>query len=233
MAIVLRADKGASLTHAEVDNNFDELNKIPNGKIFPKTEGVGIKLDPADPQFGWEDLTGQLQVYGEVGDAARVIYRGGIKAIQFELSESGYVDFHFPHDYIPGTPIYIHAHWSHASTQVTGGSVTWVFELMYAKGYEQAQFGTPVLVSVVDTVVNTQYTHQIAETLASSNGGSAVALDTNILEVDGIVQCRIYLDSNDLTTGDASTVDPFVHFVDIHYQSSGLSTKGRNFPFYA
>ena len=53
MAIITRAGKGSALTHAELDNNFVELRDIPDGKIFPKTKGIGIKLDTSSPVFGW------------------------------------------------------------------------------------------------------------------------------------------------------------------------------------
>ena len=39
MAITLYSDKGSELTIGEMDTNFDELNKIPTGKIYPKTKG--------------------------------------------------------------------------------------------------------------------------------------------------------------------------------------------------
>ena len=232
MAIVTRESKGSALTHAELDNNFNELDKLPNGKVFPKEQGIGIKLDVDTPAFGWHDLTGNVHVYGDVGDATRAMYRGNIKATQFQENESGYVDFHIPHDYVMGTPIYIHAHWSHNSTEVTGGSCTWGFECMYAKGHGQAPFATPVNIAVIQNADTTQYMHMIAETVASDDGGSAVTLNTNDLEVDGLIQCRVYLDSNDLVSSGAP-VNPFLHFVDIHYQSTGLATKNKAPDFWA
>lgn len=231
MAIVLYSEKGSALTKVEHDNNFDELNKIPNGKIFPKDSGVGILIDSDAPDWGWYDLIGELKVYGDVGDATRVMYRGGIKALQFDENDSAYVDLHIPHDYAPNTPIYIHVHWSHTSTECTGGSCTWGFEAMYAKGHNQAAFEAPVNISVIQSGSTTQYQHLIAETIASDVGGSAVTLDTGDLEVDGIIQCRVYLDSNDLTTSGAPVV-PFAHFVDIHYQSTGLATKNKSPDFW-
>lgn len=225
MAITTIAEKGSELTHAEMDENFTDLRDGVN-ILAPKTKGEGIKVDPAAPDFGWHDLVSSLEVYGDVGDASRAAYRGGIKALQFAVSDSAYIDFHMPHDYAPGTEIFIHVHWSHNSATLTGGTCTWVFETMYAKGHDQAAFQNPVLISVVQAASTTQYQHMIAETVASVSGGSGVLLDTDDLEVDGIFQCRLYLDSNDMT--DSVTVpDPYAHFVDIHYQSTGLPTKQR------
>ena len=229
MAITLRNVKGTELTHAEGDQNFIDLRDgvalmVPSGQTY------GLKVDSlGTPTFGWHDQLGTVQVYGEAGDAIRATYRGGIKALQFvdNVSDSAYVDFHIPHDYVMGSDIFIHAHWSHNSALVTGGSVTWGFELMYAKGHDQAPFGTPVIVSVNQAASTIQYQHMIAEGIASTPGGSATLLDTTQLEADGLIQCRIYLDSNDLTVSGGGIPNPFVHTVDIHYQSTGVPTKNK------
>ncbi len=227
MSIVLRSVKGAALTHSELDNNFVELRDGTNLTV-PKTKGKGLKLGPnASETFGWHDLEGVLLVYGDPGEATRATYRGGIKALQFVEGNSAYIDFHMPHDYVMGSALYIHAHWSHTATTVTGGSVTWGFELMYAKGHNQAAFAAPITVSVAQNSSTTQYQHMIAEGLASTPGGSGVLLDTDLLEVDGLVQCRVFLDSNDLTVSGGGVPNPFIHAVDIHYQSTGVPTKSR------
>lgn len=228
MAITTRADKGSALTHGEMDENITDLRDIPTGKIFPKAKDLGIKIDTDAPDWGWHDLVGTLSIAAIGTPAALETYRGGIYAYRFDAEgKEAFIDFHMPHDYVTGTEIYIHAHWSHDSTLVTGGSVTWGFELMYAKGHNQAAFPAPITASVIDPVNTTQYQHQVGETICSSSGGSGTTINTDDLEVDGIIQCRVYLDSNDIVTSDLSPVHPFVHFVDIHYQSTGLPTKNR------
>lgn len=232
MAIQTRSTKGSALTHSELDNNFIELRDGTNAAI-PKTKGKGIKIGPFGAEtFGWHDLTGCLQVYGDPSEASRAIYRGGIKALQFTEGDSAYIDFHLPHDYAPGTDIHIHAHWSHNATTVTGGSVTWGFELIYAKGHGQSAFAAPVIVSVTQNAHNTQFQHMVAEGLASTPGGSGSLLNTTDIEVDGLIQCRIYLDSNDITVSGGGIPEPFVHTVDIHYQSTNVATKNKSPDFW-
>jgi len=228
MSIITREGKGAALTHSEMDANFIELDTIPNGKVFPNTKGVGIEISGVTSDFGWHDLIGNLHnVNGSLNSADYVVYRGGIKSYQFAEGEESFVNFHMPHDYLPGSEIFIHVHWSHNSAVVTGGTCTWIFETMYSKGHNQAAFQAPVLISVAQPVSIIPYQHLIAETVGSVDGGSAVLLDTQDLETDGILQVRLYLDSNDIATSNASVVNPFAHFVDIHYQSTGLPTKNK------
>jgi hypothetical protein len=216
-----------------MDLNFTDLRDGVDLRV-PKTQGKGIKVDSlGTPSWGWHDLLGTVQVYGDVGDATRLTYRGGIKALQCVEGESVYVDFHIPHDYAMGTDIHIHVHWSHNATTVTGGSVTWGFEMMYAKGHNQSPFGIPVTASAVQNANVAQYQHMVAETIASTTGGSASTINTTELEVDGLIQCRVYLDSNDLTVSGGGVPNPFIHTVDIHYQSTNVATKNRAPNFWA
>ncbi len=233
MTITTRAGKGSELTHAEMDTNFTDLRDGIGARV-PKTSGTGIKIGPhGGDDFGWHDLVGNLQVYGSGTEATRNTYRGGIKALQFTVADSAYIDFHIPHDHVPGTNIHIHAHWSHAATTVTGGSVTFGFECMYAKGHNQAVFPAPVTITVAQNASTTQYQHMIAETVASVSGGSGVLLDMDLLEADGLIQCRVYLDANNMTVSGGGVPEPFIHAVDIHYQSTNVATKNRSPSFYA
>lgn len=230
MAIVTRAGKGAALTHTEMDNNLTELNTRPDGQTFPSDPTVGIKISGATPDWGWVDLLGTLITVD--GTATETVYIGNIKQPQFAEGDDAYISFHMPHDYVLGSEMYIHIHWSHNTAIVTGGTVTWAFETTYSKGHNQDYFRTPVIITVASSGSTIPYQHIIAETVATTPGGSAVLLNTNDMEIDGIIICRIYLDSNDLLTTGA-TVNPFVHYVDLHYQSTGIGTKNKAPNFYS
>lgn len=233
MTILTRADKGAALTHAELDTNFTDLRDNPTGVTFPKTQNIGMKVDTVTPTYPWHDIIGHMTTYADDADRATfAMYRGGIHALQFGIGKHAHVNFHMPHDYVMGTPIYLHAHWSHNATNVTGGTVTFGFETMYGKGHNQSIFEAPVNISVIDVANPVQYQHMIAETAASTAGGSAVQLDTGDLEPDGVMQVRAYVDSNDMTISGGTVPDVFIHFVDVHYQSTGIGTKQRSPDFW-
>lgn len=230
MGIIKRSEKGSPLSYDEMDNNFEELDIRPSGQTFPSTSTVGLQLSgSSETDFGWHDLIGHLyNVSTDLNAAEYTSYRGGIRAFQFDETDEAFVNFHMPHDYLLGSDIFMHVHWSHNSSTITGGTVTWGFEVMYAKGFDQAAFNIPVITTVAQTGSTIPYRHMIAETPSSVAGGSAgVLLDSNLLEVDGIFQVRVFLDSNDLETSDASTPKPFAHFVDVHYQSTGLPTINK------
>ena len=91
MAIITRQDKGSALSYIEMDNNLNELDKIPNGKVYPNTKGVGIKISGTTSDFGWHDIIGNVTA-GQ-GTATFQTYIGGIKQAQFAEGEDAFIDF--------------------------------------------------------------------------------------------------------------------------------------------
>lgn len=209
---------------------------VSGNRIFPKTSGVGIKVDPAAPTFGWKDLIGAIVVDTAAANAATLdTYRGGsVREYRFGVNDKIDFRFHMPHDWVPGTYLYIHVHWSHNGTAITGtGTMSCSLAHTYAKGYDQASFSAEKTLTCADTNVTTantpQYRHKITEVQLSNNGGTGNLLDTASLEVDGLILVNLTVDTIPTITGGA-TAEPFIHFVDIHYQSTQLATKQKNGP---
>lgn len=230
MAVILRSEKGSELTHSELDQNFDDLRKGVGARV-PKGRDDGIRIEAA---FGWHDLRGRLFVPDQTDPNAPVYspFVGNIQQYLFVEDTEIQVGFHIPHDYVMGSDLFMHVHWSHNSSLVTGGSVTWGFELTYAKGHNQAAFTAPVLVTEVQTASTTALQHMVCEAPISISGGSANLLDTDDLEVDGLVFGRIYLVSNDLVVSSGLPPGVFLHESDLHYQSTNVATKNRTPDFW-
>ena len=202
--------------------------------IVPKTSGVGIKVDTASPTFGWADLLGQVHARGTgATDPSWATYQVGIKQFQFSVNDEIWNEFHIPHDYLPGSNIYIHAHWSHNATTVTGGTVTWGFEFTYAKGHNQAAFFTPITPTKSGNASTVQYRHMIHEIAISSASPGALEMNTSLLEVDGLILVRTYLSANNMTVSSGLAPEPFLHYVDLHYQTTNIGTKNKIPNFYS
>ena len=200
-----------------------------------KTQNSGIKIGPNDDQtYAWHDLHSTIHTDPDsLNKPSFVTYRGSIKGRAFTENDEAFIEFHLPHDYVMGSEIFIHAHWSHNSALVTGGSVTWGFELVYAKGHDQDAFDAPVIVSVAQAASTTAYQHMVAETAMTSVSGGLTTLPVGDIEPDGVIMCRVYLDSNDLTVSAGGIPEPFLHFVDLHYQSTNVGTKNKAPSFWA
>lgn len=224
MALTRRLVKGQALTSAEHDANIDHFEQNPNGVYIPKDSGVGIKIDETAPDWGWHDLVGQVDFEdGEATEAPSVVYQGSIKQRQFSIGDECQAVFHMPHDYAEGTDMYVHVHWSHNSSSVTTGSVTWQAEIMYAKGHDQQAFSTPILVNMTQAASTTRYQHLIAEEPMTAALGAGGILASEDMEVDGLVIVRLRLTANTMDGGAL----PFFHTLDLHYQSTGVPTKQK------
>lgn len=206
---------------------------IDGSIVLSKTSGKGIKIDNATPTFGWRDLRAEIRTRGVGGnDPTDATYRGNIKAYAFSVNDEAWVEYHIPHDYVAGTDIHLHYHWSHNSAIVTGGSITLGANVIYAKGHDQAAFSAEITTIFSPNASLTQYQHMISEIQLSAASPSASQIDTDDLEPDGLILARIYLSANNITSGGA-VPDPFIHEVDIHYQSTSISTKNKEPDFYA
>ena len=296
--------RGTDLTlYASSDGRVERM-------VLPTSEGWGIQVDPTNPVYPWKDLRGPLfSRTGGNSAPTNKVYLGGIYQYGFGKTPGEvevFNEFHWPHDYLPGSNVYIHAHWS----VITGstGDVNWMFDAIQAKGYDQAVFegtsgsGAEVTVSATQSSA-TAYKHQIAEVLIATSGGlyspatvnvsittgtasltaasalftaadigrtvrilgaggggadldttisaysstTAVTLsdnasttvttqdafryrilDSDDIEVDGLCLTRCWRNAS--KTADTLNEEPFLHEVDLHYQSTGIGTKGRNGP---
>jgi hypothetical protein len=212
------------------------------GLILPKTSGKGIKVDTETPTFPWHDLLGSVSIRGTgATDPSYNVYRGGIRGYQFDANEEVFIEFHLPHDLLPGSDVHLHFHHSLngkttagvTAGTVTGGSVIWGAEVSYSKGHNQEAFGAPITTTVTSTTqASTLYQHYISEVQLSAASPSASQLDSDSLEVDGVILVRPYLSANNITVASGSKPAPFLHYVDIHYQSTGAGTKQKAPDFY-
>ena len=199
--------------------------------VTSKASTSGMKIDTESPDYGWRDLTSDVTV--RTAGAPTTLptfetWNGNILAYKFAVGDLCYHTFHMPHDWAFGTDLYIHAHWSHGSGATpTANDVTWEFECSWAKGFDQAVFTSPVTCSATLAANTTALTHMISEVQLTAASPSASQIDTDILEVDGLFIVRTRLAAN------ASGEDPFLHTVDLHYQSHSLATKNKAPNFYS
>jgi len=233
MTITTRTSKGSALTHAEMDTNLTDL-RDGVALMVPKEAGNGVKVDSlGTPSYAWHDLVSTMHTDPDSPLCPEfTIFRGTTKSRQFAEGDEAFIEFHIPHDYVPGTDMLVHAHWSTNNEFLTGGTVTFGFEMTYAKGHNQQAYGAPIIVSVVDAAHTEQYRHQIAEVQFTAAVAAANAFAVSEMEIDGVIMCRFYVDSIDLTVSSGLASAPFINFVDVHYQSSNVGTKNRAPGFY-
>lgn len=211
-------------------------NVFADGIVLGHDSGEGIKLDEDAPAYGWRDMLSPGPVVRGAGgnDPTWAVWKDGIRQYQYGSNDGTHHCFHIPHDYAPGTDLHIHAHWSQDTVDTGGpasvpGDAEWGFEVTYAKGHDQAPFSTTITTTITATASTVQHQHMISEIQLSASAPSGTQIDTNELEPDGVIVVRFYRG----TGTDTLDQDPFVHFIDIHYQSTGIPTKNKAPDFYA
>ena len=213
----------------QYDNVNDRL-KIKN-IVIDKASGSGIRVDRSEPTFGFADILGD-QFSKNTGATKPVltVYNGVINAWRFSASDEAFVSYHIPHDYVAGSDLFLHIHWSQISTTNTGGTLDFKYTAIYSKGHAQAAFnGTPIVKTFTSADAgSTRYLQHITEIqLSATSPVAGEQFDSDDLEPDGVIELTFEVDINNLT--DSVTVtDPFVHFIDLHYQTTGvIGTKGK------
>lgn len=202
--------------------------------VLPKTSGVGVKVDVASPTFAWADIIGNLDPKTSgAGTPTLNAFRGGnVNVFSFAANDLADMQFHIPHDYLPGSDIYIHVHWAHNGTAISGSFVCDFFHT-YQKGHNQGDFPAEktltLTVSTPDIATIPQYRHRVDEVQLSASSPSAAQIDSDDLEPDGVILMRMRTTTIPTITGSAARNEPYIFFVDIHYQTTGvIGTKAKS-----
>jgi hypothetical protein len=204
------------------------------GIAIPQAAGYGIGLGVDNPVLGWKDLLGQLipRTTG-AGTPTATAFRG--QGVQYAFAANDVIDinYHIPHDYLPNSDIYLHVHWGHNGTNISG-SLELTHYATYSKGHDQAGF--PAEITAVQTITASslgmvpQYHHEIQEFQLSSVSPTSTQLQTSDLEPDGLILLRTKATGIPTITGGAAK--PFIFFIDMHYQSTNMTTIDKAPPFW-
>jgi hypothetical protein len=227
--------------------NYTEINATgdikPKGSAFlviEKASGRGIKVDHTTPTFGFADILGdQFSKNTGATKPTLTAYNGVIEAWLFANGKEAFISYHIPHDYVPSTDIHLHIHWSQNAAGATGGDVDFRYTAIYAKGHNQATgsvFTTTPKTALFTSVTLagaglTQYQQHLTEVTISAATATDALFDRDDFEPDGVIELTLEMDANNMT---GTPSDPFIHFADLHYQTTGLiGTKSRTPDFYA
>lgn len=210
---------------------IDTTGKNQGAPLLAKGDGTA-----AADVVVWKDLIGDVTPKTSgVGAPALSVFRGNIRAFAYSAGDDGDIAFHLPHDYKLGSDIYLHMHWAHNGTAISGNLVT-NFYVSYAKGHNQENFPAEITATISASTPNIatvpQYRHRIDEIKLSAAIPSVSQLDSDLLEPDGLI--LIHYDVATIPTiSGGSPNEPFILFVDIHYQADMIGTKNKAPNFYS
>jgi hypothetical protein len=218
-------------------NRIDTAIAAAGTWVIDKASGSGIKVDTASPTYAWRDIEGQIlpDQQGANAPTLGAFIGGSVRRYFFSNGDKCDCEFHIPHDYVPGTDLYLHYHWSHNGTDISGSqNVTMTYT--YAKGHRQAVYTAEKSTVFTDGDLNIvsypRYGHFITENKITTAGGSASLIDTALIEVDGVLAVNLTQGTIPTITG-GSIAEPVIFFIDLHYQSSNIGTKNKAPGFYS
>ena len=212
-------------TTAEIQSNLDWH--------ISKAEGAGIKVDPAAPTFGWQDLESVFlpDTANPTTSPSMEVFRTGVKGYAFDASDEVVCNFHVPHDWVPNHDALCHIHWAHNGTNVAAGNLT--VSAIGVYGDRGGNFGAPITLAtishaMVDISTTPQYCHHVTEVPLCMASPSANEFDSNDINVDGLFQITFKVTNLPTITGG----DLFIFNADMHYQTTNIGTKQNAAPFY-
>lgn len=228
-----------------------QINAIPNinlkanvanpvftgNVVTEKTAGIGMKLGTAvTNSFGWNDLIGILShAKGGVSPVLSPVIGGQIQEYAYAVGEQGGNAYHIKHDHLPNSDTFIHIHWLHNGTAISGNLVV-TFYVTYAKSHNQAAFTAEKVITLTvptpDILTIPQYRHMLSEIQLSSLTPTANQLDSALLEPDGEILLHMNITTAPTTVGASRLNSIFILHADIHYQTTGVATINRTPNFY-
>lgn len=233
------ADSNIHLSPIQLDLKADKASPVFTGNlVMAKAPGTGVKLgNIVTNSYGWNDLIGILS-HNKGGTAPILspVIGGQVQEFAYTSGEQGGNAYHIKHDHAPNTDMFIHLHWMHNGTAISGNLVV-DYYFTYAKSHQQAIFTAEKNLTITIPTPNItsipRYQHMLSEIQLSSMTPNANQLDSALLEPDGEILMHMTVTTAPTTTGSSRLNSVFIFHVDIHYQSTGLTTINKAPNFYA
>ncbi len=225
---------GGAANFTNIDSSGNIFPKGNGSLVVQKAKGHGIKVDQANPTFTFEDILGD-QFTKNTGATKPTLttYNGAINCWKFGVGDEAFITYHIPHEHFPGSDIFLHVHWSHIGTLVTGGTITFKATSILAKAHNQAPFqSVPSVGTFTGAASTVQYQQILSEIQYSASSPTGLQVDTDNLEPDSVIELTFEVDANNITVSGGAVPDIYIHFVDLHYLSTGVGTKAKAPDFY-
>lgn len=243
-------DSNANIPLNQIPNYCGEFLEYANFTSLPITGDTSkfyITLDNnnhyswingvyVEEEFGWQDLIGDIKprINGVFAPTLKELTPNNTE-FSYGVGDKCECKFHIPHDYVPKTDMFVHIHWTHTGTNITGSLIVNIYSI-YAKGHQQASFtnnaSTVINVTGLNITNTPNLMHRVDEVLFSTRNGSPSLLNSNIIEADGFILLTFETNTVPSISGSPYTNDVYIISLDIHYQSTKLPTKNKSPNFY-
>lgn len=202
--------------------------------IQPSSEHDGIRLDGG---YTWIDLIGDVTPKVQGNSAVTYdVYRTSVYGWAHPLNAGGDLSYHVPHEYAKGTNVYLHPHWGHNGTNISGSLVITYNISLARRTTGVSTFSEPITIvqtlSSLNLTNSPRYCHRVDEIQISNAGGTGGLLNSNDITVDSLILVHYTISTIPSITGGVKNL-PYLLTVDMHMQSNLIGTKNKDPNFYA
>lgn len=212
---------------------------VNKGQVVTSDGANGVNFG----ELVWKDLHGTyIEDVSAPTRPTKAAFRGSIDAWAYSVADAADYQFHMPHDYAPNTDVYLHVHWGHNGTGISGNLI-WSLSITYAARNATVPYSTfsaPISTTVNSNTISgtmnltnfPQYCHAVEEIQLSAGSPTASQLNTSLLLPDGIIMLHMAPTTIPTISGGTPN-EPFLFYVDLHYQASYVGTANKDPNFYA
>lgn len=179
----------------------------------------------------WKDLIGTFDVRSGGGATPYTIYQYDTAGNFWEYATTdgvnkisqAFLSYHVPHDWLPGTDMFIHLHLS--TTATTTNTCAFVVRAGVAQsGSSIPELTTIGTITKTFAGANDIRRHYVVEIPLTGIG----LIDLNDMDIDSIIFVQLYYQRGANGDNMGNTEKTFLHFMDIHYQGDGTLTGTVN-----
>lgn len=223
----------------KIANDADVVHKAGDSMTgslsLPKTKGQALLVDNT---YAWIDIIGDVSPKSLGSSAAQLKpFVNDVNSWTHSSGSYGELVYHVPHDYAPGTDAFIHIHWGHNGTNISGNFVVDFYVSIAKRQYPATSFipekHITLSVSGLNITNSPQYCHRVDEVQLSIAGGTASLIDTNLIETDGIILIHYVVNTIPSITGSTVANLPYIQTIDLHVQSTNIGTKNKDPNFWS
>lgn len=179
----------------------------------------------------WQDLTTEFHMrFSGATIPTLSSFRGGnVRRWFFSANNQVDCEYHLPHDLVPNSDLFLHLHWGHNGTAISGNLVVQV-SMSYAKGHNQGIFSIEkvfnMTIPATNLTVAPRWGHIVSEVQISALVPILTQFNSAIFEPDGELVINLKVIATPTITG-GSTNAPYFGHLDLHYKSTGRGTKNK------
>lgn len=174
---------------------------------------IGDILTTQHPSYPvWDDMrveVGQLRHSGVGTDPEYVAFMTSLYVRCFDNGEELQFATQIPHNYLEGSDLYVHAHWTPHTrgTAEAGKTVAW--KVLYSASSISGVFPSVTTADLTDTCTGTNNLHEITASVTISGTG---------LGISSMIVGKVIRDAGDSWATNTAGNRPGLLEVDFHYQ---------------